>query len=80
MIYKNIKIHNAAELIDIVDGVAWKRLPSNVCNSLEMDSKQTFCTAAAGGVGPAFVRDGNSHLEPGHKAARGVGRLSGCIQ
>lgn len=48
MIYKNIKIHNAAELIDIVDGVAWKRLPSNVCNSLEIDSKQTICTDATG--------------------------------
>ena len=36
MIYKNIEIHNAAELYDTGGGsVSWKRVPSSVHNVLE---------------------------------------------
>ncbi len=35
MIWKNIKIHNAAELLDYGDGVTWKRFPQSVISSFE---------------------------------------------
>ena len=36
MIYKNIEIHNIAELTEHEDGsVSWKRVPDEVCKTLE---------------------------------------------
>ena len=36
MLYKNIEIHNVAELIDNGDGsVSWKRVPSEVHHAME---------------------------------------------
>lgn len=36
VIWKNIEIHNAAELVEFEDGsVSWKRVPSNVLNEME---------------------------------------------
>ncbi len=48
MIYKNIDVHNAATLIDLGDGVTWKRFPEDACRTLEKDAKQRICADATG--------------------------------
>ncbi len=35
MIYKNIEIHNAAEIVDLGDGFTWNRFPGEVCDAFE---------------------------------------------
>ncbi len=48
MVYKNVEIHNAAELIDLGDGVTWKRFPEVVCQSLELDKSNSMVSDATG--------------------------------
>ncbi len=48
VIWKNIEIYNAAELIDLGDGVTWRRLPRNACDTLELDTAQKVCTNSTG--------------------------------
>ncbi len=48
MIYKNIDVHNVAEIIETKDGMSWKRFPKEVCAQLELDTEQRWCTSATG--------------------------------
>ncbi len=60
MLYKNMEIHNVAELIENEDGsVSWKRVPTEVESQLEtsMGSKQAY---GATGVELRFVIRGES--------------------
>ncbi len=58
MIWKNIEIYNVAELVELEDGVTWKRMPSKVCDELELDTKQAMCTGSTG-VELRFVLKGD---------------------
>lgn len=60
MIYKNIEIHNAAELIQNDDGsVSWKRVPSEVHNNME-SSVSDIVVYGSTGVELRFVIKGES--------------------
>lgn len=60
MIYKNIEIHNIAELIHNEDGsVSWRRVPSNVHNEMEAPSPDTVAYNSTG-VEIRFVMKGDS--------------------
>ena len=49
MIYKNVEIHNAAELIDNGDGsVSWRRVPLSVQNAMEHKAAETRARNATG--------------------------------
>ena len=49
MIYKNIEIHNVAELIDNKDGsVSWKRVPSSVSSTMEANGASNAVQVATG--------------------------------
>lgn len=48
MLYKNVELHNVAELIQLEDGVTWRRFPSEACESLEKDTEQKVCTNTTG--------------------------------
>ena len=60
MIYKNIEIHNAAELIHNDDGsVSWRRVPSNVLNEMESSGRDRVAHNSTG-VELRFVIKGES--------------------
>ena len=60
MIYKNIEIHNVAELIDNGDGsISWKRVPSEVHNAMESKIKDIVAYSSTG-VELRFVIKGDS--------------------
>ena len=60
MIYKNIEIHNVAELIDNQDGsISWKRVPSKVHDSMESQIADAIVHNSTG-VELRFVIKGES--------------------
>ncbi len=60
MIYKNIEIHNVADLIEFEDGsVSWRRIPLDVYNQMEADGKEHVAHNATG-VELRFVIKGES--------------------
>lgn len=60
MIYKNIEIHNVAELIPCEEGgVRWLRMPTNVLESLESGDQGQRMTKNATGVELRFVIKGD---------------------
>ncbi len=48
VIYKNIEIHNAAQLDINESGAVWYRLPKSVCDMLELDKEKKVCTNSTG--------------------------------
>ncbi len=58
MIWKNIEIYNAAEIVTLDDGITWKRLPRNVSSALEMD-KDGHVVSNVTGVELRFVIKGD---------------------
>lgn len=49
MIYKNIEIHNAAELVECEGGgTAWLRFPKSVCDTIESDQGKRMCKGSTG--------------------------------
>lgn len=54
MIYRDMEIHNAAELYETENGISWYRLPMEVCEKLEID-KQNHRARNSTGVELRFV-------------------------
>lgn len=49
MLYKNMEIHNAAELITHPDGsISWLRVPSDIMNIMEMPNAKRMCKGSTG--------------------------------
>ena len=60
LIYKNIDIHNIAELIHNDDGsISWRRVPGNVLNSMELPSPELMVCNSTG-VELRFIIKGDS--------------------
>lgn len=60
MIYKNIEIHNIAELVEYGDGsISWKRVPSEVLNEMECKTPD-YVVCNSTGVELRFVIKGES--------------------
>ena len=60
MVYKNIDVHNVAELIEEEDGgVRWLRVPQSVYDSMESDGGRRMCQGATG-VELRFVMKGDT--------------------
>lgn len=48
MIYKNMEIHNAAELKELDHGVTWLRVPAKACGNLELDLERNTVSNSTG--------------------------------
>ena len=70
MIYKNIEIHNAAELIENGDGsVSWKRVPNEVHKALEGKLADKIVWYATGGELRFVIRGENAVIRMSAKDA-----------
>ena len=59
MIYKNIDIHNVAEIVeDENGGIGWLRVPRSVYDAMESDRGRQMCQGATG-VELRFVMKGD---------------------
>ncbi len=48
MIWNNIEIYNAAEIVPLDDGITWKRLPEDVTSALELDKDGNVASNVTG--------------------------------
>lgn len=48
MVYKNLEIHNAVQIIETKDAVEWLRFPKDVADQLEMECSKNLCKNSTG--------------------------------